>query len=276
LMLDIDGVLKEEGSHFLMFSEEPATSLVMKKLNKAADNEDIKAVILRVNSPGGTVTATDIIWNEIRSYKAAHKVPVVAMLMGTAASGGYYVACAADRIYAHPTTITGSIGVMVFSFGFDGLFQKIGLESRVVKSEPYKDMGNPFDQFTDDEKKIFQGIVDQYHKRFIQVVADGRPGLNEQDVEKLTDGRIFTAQEALDRKLIDRIGYMNDAIDEAMRLANIRDAKVIMYSTSWRENTNIYSVKTDSVSPGFGFTDKLASSLIEQSRPSFLYMWLGQ
>ena len=276
LILDIDGVLQEEGCRFFMLSEEPMTVVVKKKLNKALKDDDIKAVVLRINSPGGTVTASDIIYKEIKTYKQKAKVPVVAVLMGTAASGGYYTACSADRIIAHPTTITGSIGVLVASFGFNGLFQKIGMESRVVKSGPLKDIGNPFDEFTPEERAVFQNIVDQFYDRFLDVVAEGRQGLTKQEVAALSDGRIFTAKEALEKKLIDRIGYLDDSIEEAKRLAHIRDARVIIYSNSWRKENNVYSTSASTTAPSFNVSQQMLENIIDQSKPKFLYMYMGQ
>jgi protease-4 len=276
LLLDIEGPISEWGESRLFHQTEPTTTIVRAKLEKAMQDPRIKAVVLRINSPGGTVTGTDIVYTQLKKYKNTAKVPFVASFMGLAASGGYYVACAADRIYAHPTTLTGSIGVLIHSFGFAGLFQKIGMESRVIKAGKMKDMGNPFAQMSDEERAIWQGIVDDAYERFISVVAEGRPNLTVDKIRELADGRIYTATQAKKLGLVDQIGDLEDAIGEAMRLANIRDAGVILYSTSERPEQNIYS-RTDAAAPQItlGFSGLSMDELLDAGRPRFYYMWMG-
>lgn len=277
LMLDLDGVITEHGSSFLLMQKEPTTFRVRQKLDRALADTNVKALIIRINSPGGGANASDIVYREILDYKAQAKVPVVAMMMGVAASGGYYAACAADRIVAHPNSVTGSIGVIVFGLGFDGLFEKIGLESRVIKSAPMKDMGNPFDEWTDEEKAVTQKIVDRMHERFVGVVATGRKIKTEQ-VRPIADGRVMIAQEAKELGLVDRIGYIEDAVDEALTLAQIRDADVVMYVEKNRANRNIYTQSSPggSTLPGsMWMGDLSAERVLELARPRLMYMWMG-
>jgi protease IV len=276
LVLDIEGVITEVGNQGWFSVNEPTTAIVRRKLEKAERDQRIKAVVLRINSPGGTVTGSDIVYREITRYREKTKVPVVAAFMGVAASGGYYVACASDTIVAHPTTITGSLGVIMHWFGFSGLFEKIGMESRVIKAGALKDVGNPFDEFTDEERAVMQRLVDDAYDRFVTVIDNGRPGLTREEVLKLADGRVYTAVDAKHAGLVDQLGDLEDAIDEAKRLAKVRDAGVILYSTSQRPEQNIYST-TRAEAPPLEIDTSMIDyeTMLELSRPRMLYMWMG-
>lgn len=274
LLLDIDGPITGEGESVLWWEREATTENVKKKLRKAATDDRVKAVVLRINSPGGTVTASDVVYREIRQFKAARNVPVVTMMMDVSASGGYYIACASDHIVAHKSTITGSIGVIVFGLGFDGLFHKIGMESRVVKSGELKDMGNPFDQFSDDERAVFQAMVDRMYDQFLGVVSDARK-IDRDKLRPIADGRVYLGSEAKDLGLIDEVGYIDDAMRAAMARAGIRDAKVLFYTDSRRKELNMYSNNTMkapkldlSVAPDM-------ATMMELARPRLMFMWMG-
>jgi protease IV len=276
LIVDIDGLISEMGDDFLFYRREPTTFQLRQKLRRALSDSNIKAVILRIDSPGGGANASDICFQEVLRYKSRSKVPVVAMLMGVAASGGYYIAAGADKIVAHPNTVAGSIGAISFGFGFDGLFEKIGMESRVVKSGAMKDMGNPFDKWGPEEKAAIQKIIDEMGGRFVADVSEQR-GLTEAEAAAISDGRVFTASEAKSLKLVDRIGYIDDAVDEALSLANIRDAEIIMYTTSDRADRNMYTQSSTEAQeiPTFSMGQISAEKLLELARPRMMYLWLG-
>jgi protease-4 len=161
--------------------------------------------------------------------------------MDVAASGGYYAATAADEIVAHPTTITGSIGVIAMKFNVQGLFEKIGVESRAIKSGDMKDMLSPFRPATPEEIKIVQTIIDQMNSRFIDVIVDGRKPLSREAVVKLADGRIYTAGQALNLKLIDRVGYLDNAIEGIKNSLNLEKASVVIYHRAGSYKGSIYS-----------------------------------
>jgi protease-4 len=174
--------------------------------------------------------------------------------MGIAASGGYYLASASDEIVAHPTTVTGSIGVISMHVSLSGLLEKIGVKVEALKSGANKDIGSPFRAMTDDDRKLLQTLVDQFYGRFVEVVAQGRKGkLTEAQVKALADGRVFTAQQALDAKLVDRIGYLNDAIDAAKARAKESKVKLVMYSRRPRKLENAYSATA--TTPAFESSD---------------------
>jgi protease-4 len=242
LIVDVSGVISDEKKRSIGFREEESPVDGFKEaLKKAADDKKIAALIVRINSPGGTVTASDIIHHEILEYKKKTGVRVVACMMDVAASGGYYVATAADEIVAHPTTITGSIGVIAMKFNVQALFGKIGVDTETIKSGDKKDMLSPFRPATPEEIKIVQTIIDQMNGRFIDVIVEGRKPLPREAVVKLADGRIYTAQQALDLKLIDRMGYLDTTIDGVKKSLNLDKASVIMYYRPGSYKGTIYS-----------------------------------
>ncbi|MFQ5716301.1 MAG: signal peptide peptidase SppA, partial [Nitrospinales bacterium] len=171
-------------------------------LKKAEKDDEIKALLLRINSPGGTVTSSDIIYHDLKTFKKKKNVKIYAAFMDLAASGGYYIAMAADRIIAHPTSITGSIGVLALKVDLTKLMKKVGVDMEVVKSGDKKDFMSPFRPFTETERKLFQKSIDEFHQRFVETIAKNRRGLDLPDVEALADGRIYNARQALENKLV--------------------------------------------------------------------------
>lgn len=190
----------------------------------------VKAVVIRINSPGGAVTASDIMYQDLCRFREQTHKPVVACMMDVAASGGYYLAMGCDRIYAHPTTVTGSIGVIMSLYNAAGLFGMIGVKSDPIKSGPNKDIGNPGRPMTDEERAILQHMVTNFYEQFIGVVVKGRSGsLGEERIRALADGRVYTGLEAKELGLVDEIGYLEDAIKAAKDMACVKDAAVIAY-----------------------------------------------
>ncbi|MEO6809071.1 MAG: signal peptide peptidase SppA [Isosphaeraceae bacterium] len=200
----------------------------IRQIRQARDDNKVKAVILRIDSPGGSVSGSDRIWREIGVLKGKKK-PVVASLGGMAASGGYYVAAPADRVLAEPTTLTGSIGVLLELPQLHGLMEKVGVEFETITTGQWKDAGSPFRAMTDRERDRWKQVIDDAYQRFVRVVAQGRK-LPLDAVKTVADGKVFTAQEALNSKLIDEVGYLDDAILTAQRLAVLESARIIRYS----------------------------------------------
>ncbi len=246
-MIDLEGILTSDHHESIFGIKEPAAAAFVEKLKKAEEDPGVKAVIVRIDSPGGDVTTSDILHNELKSFKERTRRPAVACFMGLATSGGYYVAGACDRIVAHPTSITGSIGVIALHVSLSGLMDKIGVKATALKSGARKDAGSPFRDLTEEDRGLLQSLVDQAHERFIRVVAEGRRGrLMEAEVRAAADGRVFTARQALDAKLVDRVGYLKDALEEAKSLAGIRAAELVMYSRRPQRMENPYSVNASS------------------------------
>jgi protease-4 len=199
----------------------------VRELREHADNPAIKAVVLRVNSPGGVVAPTQEIFAAIQRARKAGK-PVVATLGAVAASGGYYVAAAADRIYANPGTLTGSIGVIMQMANLEGLLKKVGVEYVVVKAGAYKDVGNLARTMSPEERKMLQALLDDVYSQFVDAVAEGR-GLERKEVLAFAEGRIYSGQQALALKMVDEMGGFEDAVEAAGKLANIPGRPKLVY-----------------------------------------------
>ncbi|TMB19032.1 MAG: signal peptide peptidase SppA [Deltaproteobacteria bacterium] len=243
LLIDISNVITDTPSKraFGLVEEESTIERVESELKRADDDQRIKAIVLRINSPGGGVTASDVLYSDLVRFKRKHDVPVVAALGDLAASGGYYVACAADRIVAHPTTVTGSIGVILMNLNLEGLLAKVGVRNETFKAGVHKDLLSPFRGATPEERRIVQTILDSLHARFVSVVRENRPRLDEARVAELTDGRIFDASQALAAGLVDEIGDLPAAIAAAEEAAGVTEARVVMYHRSDETRENIYS-----------------------------------
>jgi len=218
---------------------------VYDQLQKARRDETVKGLILRVHSPGGSASASDRIYNEVLKYRQETGEPVVAFMQSIAASGGYYSSVGCDRIIAEPTAITGSIGVIMYHFVLEELLrEKLGIEPAVMKSGPKKDWPTVFEATTAEQRAYIQEkLIGPYYERFVQIVAEGRAGLELLDVKRLADGGIYPAQEALEKKLIDRIGYLDEAIELVSSLAKIEKARVVQYRRPFTLGSLVASYK---------------------------------
>ncbi|MGH7206969.1 MAG: signal peptide peptidase SppA [Nitrospiraceae bacterium] len=197
------------------------------ELKRFADNPSVKAIVLRIDSPGGGVVPSQEIYDAVKRVRNKNNKMVIASMGTVAASGGYYIAAATDRIIANPGTLTGSIGVIMELANVEGLLKKIGVESLVVKSGQYKDIGSPLRKMSEDDRRILQSVMDDVHRQFIQAVAEGR-SLDEAEVQPMADGRIFTGRQAREMKLVDELGDLEDAIRLAADLAGIEgEPKVV-------------------------------------------------
>jgi protease-4 len=260
LLLDISGVILE-GPHRILGLLKGVTSpaRVKEELEKAAKDRRIKAVVIKINSPGGTVAASDVILHDLLAFKAERGVPVVVCLQGLATSGGYYVAQAGDTIIAYPTCITGSIGVLAMKLNLRGLMDKVGVDEDLVKSGRWKDFWSPFRPATPKEKEMMQQVIDQFYRGFVDVVATGR-NLSLKEVRQAADGRIFTADQARDLKLVDQLGYLDDALELAKTKAGLpKEARVVRYHRPGSYKPTIYS--------------RLPDLDLEMAGPQFLYIW---
>lgn len=190
----------------------------VKHLHDFQKNDDVKAVVLRIDSPGGVVGPSQEIHAAVKKLSASKKV--IVSMGSVAASGGYYIAAPATVIYANPGTITGSIGVLMKFSNIEGLLDKVGMRSFTLKTGKFKDAGSPVRPMTEEERAMLQGVIDSTHGQFVRAVAEGRK-LPEEKVRAIADGRIFSGEQALSLKLVDRLGTLQDAIDEAGRLAGI-------------------------------------------------------
>ena len=273
LLLDLSGVISSQDKEG--FIPQPNLLATFKEeLTKASKDEKIKAVVLRINSPGGTVNASDILYHELKTFKGSKKIPVIASMMDVAASGGYYLAMATDAILVHPSTVTGSIGVIMLTVNAKGLLEKVGVEASAITSGPRKDMGSPFRTMTAEEKVIFQSVIDSFYDRFLAVVQEGRPNLSADQIKKLADGRIYSGDQAKAAGLVDDIGYLDEAIELAKKQAGLTDARIVTYRRHGEYQNNIYS-RLFGTGSGLG---SLASmdllSIVRGGSPQFMYLWM--
>lgn len=275
LLLDVAGIIASDNAFRSFLTPCASPEAVKAVLNKAETDAAICAVLLRIDTPGGEVTATDMIYHEIVEYRRRTGVPVLASLMGLGCSGGYYIACAADRIYTHPTTVTGSIGVLARFPQFTGLAEKIGYKEEIVSSGDFKSMGSPLREMTPAERKILQTGIDEMFERFLTVIEKSRPKFGSvDDVRPVADGRVYTAQQAVALGLADGIAYLSDVVDMAKQAAGVDDAKVIAYQTGLRGDSNIYSRTLAGLQPPTTVVNFDLSALAPKIQPGFYYLWL--
>ena len=274
LMIDIEGLISSIGDAGLLSREKNPVSRVFERLERAAADPLVRAIILRLETPGGEVTASDIIYHEVLRFKERTGKPVVGLMMGVAASGGYYIASACDVIMAHPTTLTGSIGVISVYPNVESLMSKIGVKVNIIKSGASKDAGAPFRDMTEEERRIFQGINDEYYEDFLRAVARNRKDrIAAADLRAIADGRVYTAPQALELKLIDEIGYFDDAFRKVLSLASLRTARLVAYTYYPKSKTNIYAARLGDYAPPEA---KMLESYLGALRTGFYYLWLPQ
>lgn len=231
VQIDLEGIISsaEVGNGFLEHGL-PMVSTVKRALEQAVEDKRVKAIVLHINSPGGEVTASDILYAAVKA--AAKTKPVVVYMDSMAASGGYYISCGATKIVASETTLTGSIGVIMESFSYHGLFEKVGLGTNTFASGPFKDTLSGARPMRDDEKAYVQNLVSQMYDRFVGIVAEARKLDKNQLKTTVADGRVILGKEALENKLVDQIGYIEDAYALAKKLGNAPGALVVKYHRS--------------------------------------------
>jgi len=241
---------------------------VAEQLKHAQDDKRVKAIILSVDSPGGTISGSDQIYNEIINCRDISGKPVVAFMHNLAASGGYYVSAASEKIVAEPTVITGSIGVIMGYLVFEELFEeKLGISPVIVKSGEKKDWPSSFHMPNEEQLAYLdEKIIQPAFERFTQIVADGRSELSMADVERLADGSIYSAAEALEEKMIDEIGYFTDAVEITEELAGITNAHVVEYKRPFSLGS-LFGAETKNI---FKLNRK---TLYELATPEVMYLW---
>ena len=272
-LIDVSGIISNSPSVRLFGTGDNPVSLLLEQLDEARRDALVKAVILRINSPGGTAVASELMHDEIVHFKKSGK-PVIAVMMDVAASGGYYIACACDEIVAQPSTVTGSIGVIMRMFDVSGTMDMIGVRSDAIISGPRKDSGSPLRGMRPEERELFQAIVWDMYERFVKVVADGRPKLDENAVRSLADGRVYTAGQALELGLIDRIATMREVIDSTKQRVGTKRIRLIAYKRPHEYRANYYARSPQT--SGGGDLNLLNFDLppdLLPSTPQFLYLW---
>jgi protease IV len=275
LLLPIRGFISQESRKGLLHERAGLVQEVAAQLKKAAEDPEIKGLLLEINSPGGTITASDILYHEIQAFKEKTGIKIVSLFMDLAASGAYYLALPSDRIMAHPTTLTGSIGVIFLNPKVAGTMDKLGLAVEVSKSGLEKDMGSPFRASTPEEKAIFQSLTDKLGRRFLSLVARHR-NMSPNDLKEVASARIYLADEAAALKLVDRVGYLDDALTEAKTLAGLSaDARVVVYRRTHYPNDTPYNVPGSRLTTaGLPGLDLGLPEILPELHPGFYYLWM--
>ncbi|MFJ8068096.1 signal peptide peptidase SppA [Peribacillus sp. NPDC096447] len=227
-VFDVEGTIQDTGEASLLSSATYNHRAFMDKLKMAEENDDIKGIILRVNSPGGGVVESAEIYEKILDIKKVKK-PVYVSMGSMAASGGYYISAPADKIYASPETMTGSLGVIMQGYNYEKLAKKYGVEFQTIKSGPHKDIMSPTREMTGEEREILQDMIDNSYDQFVKIIADGR-GMSEKEVREIADGRIYDGRQAKENHLIDDFGHLDDVIAAMKTDIGEKDAQVIRYT----------------------------------------------
>lgn len=246
---------------------ERSSKKIAKQIKSLSEHKNVKAIVIDINSPGGTISAVQEIYDAIMYARREQKKPVIALFKDVAASGGYYIACACDKIISFPGTLTGSIGVIFQAGNFSELLNKIGVEFFAIKSGRYKDIGAAYRKMTPDERKILQDIIDDYYKQFLNAVAQGR-NISQEKLKTLADGRIFSGTQAYKFGLIDDLGGTRKAVDVASKLGKIEGKpKIIRVRETLQD---IFSYIT------LEMKNKIfpTSELENLKTPQFAYLWV--
>ncbi|MFO7870120.1 MAG: signal peptide peptidase SppA [Kiritimatiellia bacterium] len=259
-------ILLEEGGFFP--SGAGSARVALRSIQRATMDPNVRAIIMEIDSGGGGITASDVLYKALLDFKRQQKGRKVVSVFGdVAASGAYYVALASDHVTARPTTITGSIGVLIQTFNLRELGRKVGVKDVTIKSGENKDLLNPFDDTETgqwkEQRAMLQGVIDELHGRFVSLVAKGR-GLEEERVREIADGSIFTASKALDLGLVDEIGYWDDAMTRTRELLSADKIKVFRYEPEFSFSALLRSS---------GEWDPVNNVMRESRQPRFLYMW---
>lgn len=273
-IIDVDGLIMNADKPGLLSAGENPMVAFVEKVDAAEADPRVKALVLRINSPGGGVTASDIMYKRVMEFKAARKVPVVSVIEDVGASGGYYIACSGDKLMAHPTSITGSIGVIVETFSVDGTLAKLGVTSKSIKTGKYKDMGSPFKPLNEDDQAVMQTMVNECFDRFLKVVGAGRPNLTAEKIRTLADGRVYSGQQAKANGLVDSLGYVNDAICLAKKMGGVSKAKVVVYGRPYGQKQTIYS--HSDMPQQMNLININVPEMMSLSQPQLMYLWSGR
>ncbi|HEY3244267.1 MAG TPA: signal peptide peptidase SppA [Phycisphaerae bacterium] len=273
-LIEVSGLILDAPQPQLLGEGEHPVSLLMEQLEKARHDSAVKAVVLRINSPGGAVTASELMHDEIVRFRKDTGRPVVAALMDVAASGAYYIACACDDIVAQRSSVTGSIGVIMQMFDLTGTLNKIGARSEAITSGPNKAAGSPFETMTPEQRALFQTMVDEMYNQFVDVVSAGRPKLTRERIVELADGRVYTAGQALQNGLIDRIATMHDTIALAKQKVGAKSIRLVGYRRPVGYKPNYYA---HAPTPGSGDVNLIKLDLpawLRAASPQFMYLWV--
>lgn len=272
LFLSLNGFIgdqeKKAGTPFIGGRKDQVHTM-RKELEKAGKDKEIKAIVILIDSPGGAVTASDRLYHQIRQFREEHGIPVIAYFGDLGASGAYYAAMGATEVWAHPTSVVGSIGVLIANVGARGLMKKIGITDRTVSSGAEKEMGSPLKAMTPEDRKIFQGLIGDFFHKFLGVVEENRK-ISGKHLEALADGRVFSAEQALHEHLVDRIGYRDDLIKHLKRTLNLSEVALVRYERSGGGAPPLLGMSSSGLDP---ISLQSLEALLNSQGPTPLYLW---
>ncbi|MEW5772802.1 MAG: signal peptide peptidase SppA [Thermodesulfobacteriota bacterium] len=273
LYLPMRGIISNQPSEGFLSTRPGLVQETVSHLRKAYQDPDVKAVILAVDSPGGGVVDSEILYSELAGFRERSGKKLVALMFGVAASGGYYASVAADRIVAHPSTVTGSVGAVFLQPKVHELLDKIGVGTEVAVSGRNKDMGSPFRQSTPEEREMMRQMIAGMGGRFLELVAQRRR-LAPEARELVATARIFTAEEARKMGLVDRVGFLADALEEARALAGLaEDARLVVYRRSAFAEDNAYNLATGEWAGSRPLAELPLARVLDGPRTGFYYLW---
>lgn len=280
-VIDVTGMILNAKTPGLLSEGENPVSRFREALDKAAEDEDVKAVILRLNTPGGAVAASEMMYGDVLKFKQQTGKPVVILMMDVTASGGYYLACAGDHLIAYPSTITASIGVIIQTVSLQPALSSIGIQTEAITSGPNKDAASPLSTMTDGHRAVLRSMVDEFYASFTEIVRDARPMISEQHFKEVTDGRIVSGKRAHEVGLVDALGDLDDAFAKAKELARIKDAAMIRYHRPLEYVGSAYATSQPGLTPSAPGTTQinllqlnLGGSMGMLSNQLFYYVWM--
>ena len=274
-LIDVTGLISHAPEPGLFTGQNNTVDELVAALDKAETDPNVRAVILRINSPGGTVSASETVYNEAVHFRERSGKPLVASAADVAASGGYYLALSCDRIIAEPSTITGSIGVLMQTFNVSEGMDRLGIAGRAIVSRSNKNLASPFEPEEPEHYAILQSMVDQMYDDFVHRVRERRPALDESSLPTLTDGRVFTGAQALDLGLIDDLGGVREAFTHAKQLAGLSKGRLVKYHA---DGATVRSAYATASAPGpapasTGTVHRALDQLLNQRPPAAYYLW---
>jgi len=273
-LIDVTGLIADVRRPGLLTRGVNPVAEYVESLRRAEDDSRVKAIIVRINSPGGTVTASDVVYRETVRFRERSGKPVVVLMGDVAASGGYYLACAADRIVAHPTTVTGSIGVIMQTFNFSEGMRRIGIHADAIVSGEKKAAGSPFEPMEPEHRALLQNMVNEFYDNFITTVTTNRTGLSDEQINTITDGRVVTGRQAHELGLIDEVGDLYTAFDTAKELAGLPAARLVKYHRALQHVGSAYAESpTGSSSTQLNLMQLNLDGAAMHDQPNFFYLW---
>lgn len=270
-ILEIRGAIAGEASGGLLSRQDDTVREFESRLKQVREDDDVVAVVLLIDSPGGEVTACDLIHHRLTQFREEKGLPVVAAIRGTGASGGYYIASAANEIHAGPTAVVGSIGVILQVLNVSGLLDKIGVEMSTVQTGEFKNLASPFVAPDPEHLAVLQAVIDPLYERFLEVVDTGRDRLDREQVKALADGRVFAAPVALENGLVDHVGHLDETIERAAELAGVERPTVVTYGRGAGLSGTLGLTGGDRPASAFEVTMRLDPAATGQLR--CLYLW---